>query len=775
MSDLGFLGAARELGCARDITHGPSCPLRIQSGAVAGLVVLIAFLPGCSSTSAEPDVEPRAASASVLGGGSQTGVAGRPLEEVLQLRVTDQNGNAMGSVTVTWSATAGGSVSPASSPTGVDGVSQATWTLGPAAGNQSAVGSVSGLTPVTFTATAVAGPAAGVTVTPDLPQLQSLGEAVQLTAAVVDENGNASSASADWSSNDPSVATVSPSGLVTATADGEARVTAMVDGVEGAAIVTVAQKAVSITLAPQSDTLGTGESLSLQADVRDLGGSALGAPSLSWTSSDETVAVVDASGVVTALAKGTAFISASQDDATDSVALTVVTADLRPTEDIVLSGDVVTGAFVIPAGVTVTVQNALNLTAEGPIELAGAITGDCVSLSLATADDVVITGTIDAACAVMPDDPALIPTFEVIGANMEFDGATIVVSGDGHFVGAETSAAIGGPARATGSAGGSFVKRNTTMRKNPATANTGIGLPGQGQSGEGWRWTLNAEDALLFEDVVIVAQHGGAGASGEGTGNNELVVALGGHGGIGGALLVAGDPAVTFSGNIQITAGNGGAGGPATALALPNSALPDKAPSAIASAGDGGPAGYTNLARGQSGVGGRGGNARATGADGLSAAVMNGPAQAGGDASAEHGSGGKGPPEEEGPGTGPGGNHTSHAGRGGDGAQPYPDGATGGSNSPGGAQTSSERLGPGGHITVSGGRGGDGADACMPGQPTFLSALISVLSVSSHERPVHLPGWKLRLATLVDIGSPNRAGRSRGNWRRRELLGSRRE
>ncbi len=697
---------------------------RLHGIVLVGLVLILGQLPGCSSTSAEPDVQPTATGSTVVGGASQTGTAGGPLAEALQVRVTDQNGSPMGSVTVTWSASAGGSVSPASSASGTDGISETTWTLGPAAGNQSATASVGGLAPVTFAATAVAGPATGVTVAPDLTVLQSLGDAVQLTATVVDANGNANSSSVDWSSSDPSVAAVSPAGVVTATADGEATITAMVEGIPGAATVTVAQKAVSITLAPQSDTLGTGESVSLQADVRDLGGSALGAPSLEWASSDETVATVDASGVVTALAKGTAVISASQDDATDAVDLTVVTADLRPTEDIVLSGDVITGAFVVPAGVTVTVQNALDLTAEGPIELAGSIAGDCVGLSLASTADIEVTGTIHTICSQVPDDPALIPTFEVIGVNVTFDGATIETSGDGSFELADPPAAIGGQGAATGSAGGSYAIRNTTMRKSPATANAGSPAS-EGTHGSGWAWSLKEGDGLALHDVVIIAQHGGAGGSSERSGNEEQVFALGGHGGHGGNIFASGG-VIGFSGNIQVIAGDGGAGGPATATALPNSAFPDQAPSANASAGDGGPGGFVGFSRGQDGKGGRGGNAKATGADGLSAAVMNGPAQAGGDASAESGNGGRGGAGNEGVLAGPGGNHTSHAGRGGDGAQPNPDGATGGSNKAGGAQTLDGRLGPGGHITVSGGRGG--ADACMPGQPTFLSALISVLS-----------------------------------------------
>jgi len=78
---------------------------------------------------------------------------------VLSVRVTDDSGAAEPGVSVSWSvASGGGSITPSSTSDG-SGVATATFVLGQAAGAQSARASTGG-TPVTFTVTALAGPAA---------------------------------------------------------------------------------------------------------------------------------------------------------------------------------------------------------------------------------------------------------------------------------------------------------------------------------------------------------------------------------------------------------------------------------------------------------------------------------------------------------------------------------------------------------------------------------------------------------------------------------------
>ncbi len=82
--------------------------------------------------------------------------------------------------------------------------------------------------------------AATIEVTPDAATLESFGETVQLTAAARDDNGQVIGGKIfTWTDLNPNVATVDQSGLVTATASGQATIQATVEGVAGHALVTV--------------------------------------------------------------------------------------------------------------------------------------------------------------------------------------------------------------------------------------------------------------------------------------------------------------------------------------------------------------------------------------------------------------------------------------------------------------------------------------------------------------------------------------------------------
>ena len=79
-----------------------------------------------------------------------------------------------------------------------------------------------------------------VTVTPSSASLSALGETVQLTATVRDQNGNAMpGVVVSWSSSAPTAATVDAAGLVTAAGNGSATVAATAGSARGTAAVTV--------------------------------------------------------------------------------------------------------------------------------------------------------------------------------------------------------------------------------------------------------------------------------------------------------------------------------------------------------------------------------------------------------------------------------------------------------------------------------------------------------------------------------------------------------
>ena len=100
---------------------------------------------------------------------------------------------------------------------------------------------------------------ANVSVDPGTATLASFGATQQLSASATDASGgNVAGATFTWSSSAAAVATVSPTGLVTAVSNGTATVTATADGISGTASITVAQAAATISLVLADDTLTAG-------------------------------------------------------------------------------------------------------------------------------------------------------------------------------------------------------------------------------------------------------------------------------------------------------------------------------------------------------------------------------------------------------------------------------------------------------------------------------------------------------------------------------------
>ena len=166
--------------------------------------------------------------------------------------------------------------------------------------------------------------ASSVDVSPAADTLTALGDTVRLAAAAVDANGNAvPGASFTWSSGDGAVVTVNADGLVTAVGNGSADVTATSDGAAGSASLVVAQRAAAVSLSPAMATLAPGDTVRLTATATDANGHALAAAAFTWASSDAGVASVDNTGLVEALADGTATITAGAGGVEGTAQITV--------------------------------------------------------------------------------------------------------------------------------------------------------------------------------------------------------------------------------------------------------------------------------------------------------------------------------------------------------------------------------------------------------------------------------------------------------------------
>lgn len=154
----------------------------------------------------------------------------------------------------------------------------------------------------------------------------SIGQTVQLTAAVLDQNGQpVVGAVVNWSSNSVNVATVSSQGLVTAVGNGTATISAQSGSVSQNATVTVRQTAVSIEIDPDTVTLmAIGETVQLTAAVRDGNGRPVAGADVAWASSEENVATVSDGGLVTAVMNGLAAITARAGSLSDTAMVTVL-------------------------------------------------------------------------------------------------------------------------------------------------------------------------------------------------------------------------------------------------------------------------------------------------------------------------------------------------------------------------------------------------------------------------------------------------------------------
>jgi murein DD-endopeptidase MepM/ murein hydrolase activator NlpD len=109
---------------------------------------------------------------------------------------------------------------------------------------------------------------------------------------------------------------------------------------------------VSISVTPASAVLPVGARMQLTATVRDLDGDLLGGPEIEWSSSAPDIARVSASGEVTAIAPGTANVSANSDQS-GGFARVVVQLDFQlpvaPSTSL-LTAEIGTPATSCPAG-----------------------------------------------------------------------------------------------------------------------------------------------------------------------------------------------------------------------------------------------------------------------------------------------------------------------------------------------------------------------------------------------------------------------------------------
>src|SRR5213076_3051662 len=302
----------------------------LVSGVTPGSATITATSEGKSGTSsisvtpvpvASVDVTP--ATASVQAG------------QTVQLTATprDAGGNPLSGRTVTWSSS-NTAVATVSNSGLVSGVTPGTATITATSEGKSGTSSIT-VTPV---------PVASVDVTPATASVQA-GQTVQLTATPRDAGGNPlSGRTVTWSSSNTEVATVSNSGLVSGVTPGSATITATSEGKSGTSSISVTNVPVAtVDVTPPSASVQAGQTVQLTATPKDANGAPLSGRTVTWSSSNTSVAAVSNSGLVSGVTPGSATITATSEgkSGTSSVTVTnvpVATVEVTPPSASVQAG-----------------------------------------------------------------------------------------------------------------------------------------------------------------------------------------------------------------------------------------------------------------------------------------------------------------------------------------------------------------------------------------------------------------------------------------------------
>jgi uncharacterized protein YjdB len=338
----------------------------------------------------------------------------------LSVSVTSATGSLVPNAAIAWSSSnpAAVTVSATGRATGVSAGS-ATITATSASSSGSAVVAVAAPAPVVVASVAVIfnSPSIGV------------GQSMQANAVARDASGTVINGRAvTWLSQDPTLASVSATGLVTGIAGGSATIAAQVDGVIGFATVQITAPtplpvySVQLTLAPSA--IFTGQQATANVVLRDSLGGTLVGHTIGYSSSKPSVASVGLGGLVTGVAPGGVTITASSGGKSGAAPLTVTgvavpsvasvsvtagttsltpgqttqaTATARDSAGNVLLGQTVTWVSSNPAAATVSASGLITGLAGGASTVTASAGGKGGSLVISVSNPATASVTVSAA------------------------------------------------------------------------------------------------------------------------------------------------------------------------------------------------------------------------------------------------------------------------------------------------------------------------------------------------------------------------------------------
>jgi peptidoglycan/xylan/chitin deacetylase (PgdA/CDA1 family)/uncharacterized protein YjdB len=330
----------------------------IATGVSAGAVHVTASAAGISSAPASLTVlpPPRVLTAiTVTPGASSISTSGTQQFTAIGY---DQNGAAMSGIVFAWS-TSNQNVATISGAGLASGISVGTTQIMAFAQGVSSGGA-------SLTVTQPASVLTSIDASPSTAFIQA-GAAQQFVVVGFDQYGNAMTGiTFAWSSSNTNVATVSginsegeTIGVASGIAAGSTQITVNAGGVTATVSLNVTAppppppppQVNAISVVASDSSINVGGTQQFSAFATDQYGAAMSGVSFNWTSSDPTVASVDANGLATGVAAGTAQISASaQGVSSNAVSLTIAptvancpltVTRLSPSMALVGSGDLI--------------------------------------------------------------------------------------------------------------------------------------------------------------------------------------------------------------------------------------------------------------------------------------------------------------------------------------------------------------------------------------------------------------------------------------------------
>ncbi len=320
----------------------------VVKGVVSGYTTISAIVDG-KVGSKRVSVSGRVASSISITPNSPSVSAGQSSQ--LTAKVLDQSGIEMTGQPIAWQ----------SANQAVAQVS-ATGLVTAVAAGSAKVSASSGALSSSVTVSVVNAPVASVQVTPASVSIAMGGSPAVLSATAFDASGNTLSGRvATWSSQNPTVASVNSSGMVTALGVGSTTIIANIEGKTASVTVTVgsapAAPVASVTVTLASATLSVGQQTQASAVLKDAQGNVL-TRAITWSSLDTAVAKVSGTGLVTAFGGGTVTVIARSETVSGYASLTVSTPTAAPVAEVIVSAP--THALTVGQSVqsTVTLKDA---------------------------------------------------------------------------------------------------------------------------------------------------------------------------------------------------------------------------------------------------------------------------------------------------------------------------------------------------------------------------------------------------------------------------------